>query len=63
MLSSPKKHTPQLGMFSGLADQLDQKHPLCVLADKIQWSVFEEAFKVHYSEKMGKPSKPIRLMV
>lgn len=63
MLSSAKKHIPQLGMFSGLADQLDQKHPLYVLAHKIQWSVFEEAFKVHYSEKMGKPSKPIRLMV
>lgn len=63
MLSSPKKHIPQLGMFSGLVDQLDQKHPLYVLVDKIQWSVFEEAFKVHYSEKMGKPSKPIRLMV
>jgi IS5 family transposase len=63
MLSSAKKHIPQLGMFSGLADQLDQKHPLYVLAHKIQRSVFEEAFKIHYSEKMGKPSKPIRLMV
>lgn len=25
--------------------------------------MFDEAFKVYYSEKMGKPSKPIRLMV
>lgn len=63
MLSSSKKHTPQLGMFSGLADQLDQKHPLYVLAHKIDWTVFELAFKGYYSEKMGKPSKPIRLMV
>src|SRR4051812_25465215 len=63
MLSSPKKHSPQLGMFSGLADQLDQKHPLYLLSHKIDWSVFEDAFKIYYSEKMGKPSKPIRLMV
>jgi len=63
MLSSPKKHSPQLGMFTGLADQLDQKHPLYLLANKIDWSVFENAFKIYYSETMGKPAKPIRLMV
>ncbi len=63
MLSASKKPSPQLGMFSGLADQLDQKHPLYLLAHKINWSVFEDAFKIYYSEKMGKPAKPIRLMV
>jgi len=30
---------------------------------KINWSFFDDAFKKHYSEKMGKPAKPIRLMV
>ena len=63
MLSPSKKYIPQLGLFTGLADQLNQKHPLYQLSHKIDWSVFENAFKVHYSEKMGKPSKPIRLMV
>ncbi|QFZ15687.1 IS5 family transposase [Anabaena sp. YBS01] len=63
MLSASKKPSPQLGMFTGLADQLDQKHPLFILAHKINWSVFDTAFKIHYSEKMGKPAKPIRLMV
>ena len=63
MLSASKKHIPQLGMFTGLGDQLDQKHPFYLLAQKIRWSVFEDAFKGYYSEKMGKPSKPIRLMV
>lgn len=63
MLTSPKKHSPQLGMFSGLSDQLNQKHPLYLLAKKIDWSIFEKAFKVYYSETMGKPAKPIRLMV
>jgi hypothetical protein len=43
MLSSTKKHIPQLGMFSGLADRLDQKHPLYVLAHKIQWFVSNES--------------------
>jgi len=60
---STKKHTPQLGLFHGLADQLDQKHPLFQLANKINWPFFDDAFKKHYSEKMGKPAKPIRLMV
>lgn len=63
MLSASKKPTAQLGMFTGLADQLNQSHPLYLLAHKINWGVFEDAFKVHYSEKMGKPAKPIRLMV
>ena len=62
MLSTPK-HTPQLGLFHGLSDELDQKHPLYQLANKINWLFFDDAFKKHYSEKMGKPAKPIRLMV
>ncbi len=50
-------------MFSGLGDQLDQKHPLYKLASAINWQLFEDSFKVYYSAKMGAPSKPIRLMV
>jgi IS5 family transposase len=62
MLSKPK-NTSQLGLFHGLSDQLDQKHPLYQLANQINWSIFDDAFKKHCSEKMGKPAKPIRLMV
>lgn len=58
-----QKSTNQLGLFHGLATQLDQKHPLYLLANKINWGVFEENFKPLYSEKMGAPAKPIRLMV
>ena len=58
-----QKHSPQLGFFTGIVDQLNQKHPLYLLANKINWSVFDEAFKKHYSQKMGAPAKPIRLMV
>lgn len=57
------KTSNQFGLFDGLADQLDQKHPLFLLTHTINWEVFEHSFKVHYSEKMGAPSKPIRLMV
>ena len=57
------KHSPQMGLFHGLSDQLDQKHPLYQLANAIDWAIFDNAFKEHYSEKMGAPAKPIRLMV
>ena len=60
---STKKHTPQLGLFHGLSAQLDQKHPLYQSADKINWSIFDTSFEKHYDLKMGKPAKPIRLMV
>jgi len=33
------------------------------LAGKINWSFFDDAFKKHYSEKRGAPSKRIRLML
>ena len=59
----PTINSPQMGMFGSLVDQLDQKHPLFLLADTIDWDIFEDTFKVHYSAKMGAPSKPIRLMV
>lgn len=58
-----QKHIAQLGLFQGLADSLDQKHSLYLLANTINWSVFDQAFKEHYSETMGAPAKPIRLMV
>ena len=62
MLTSSKT-TNQFGLFDGLSDQLDQRHPLFLLANKINWQLFDDSFKKHYSQKMGAPSKPIRLMV
>jgi IS5 family transposase len=63
MLTASPQPNNQLGLWGDLMSHLNQKHPLYILANKIDWSVFESAFKKHYSEKMGKPSKPIRLMV
>ena len=57
------KTTAQLGFFTGLADQLNQKHPLFQLAHQIDWDIFEQTFSKHYSLTQGAPSKPIRLMV
>jgi IS5 family transposase len=57
------KNSAQSSFFLGFEEQLNAKHPLYILANKIDWLVFENAFKKHYSSNMGKPSKPIRLMV
>ena len=62
MLAKPN-NTSQLGFFATLADQLDQKHSLFLLANRIDWSFFDNAFSKHYSATQGKPAKPIRLMV
>lgn len=50
-------------LFTTFEEQLNHKNPLYILANTINWEEFETAFKVHYSEKMGAPSKPIRRMV
>jgi IS5 family transposase len=56
--------TAQLNFLQpGLKEQLSNKHPLYLLADRINWSLFEENFKKHYREDLGRPAKAIRLMV
>ena len=59
----PKKINPNLNtLFSTFSDQLNQKHPLYLLADKIEWQRFNDAFTTLYSKSKGRPAKPIRLM-
>ena len=50
-------------MFFTLEDQLNAKHPLYILANKINWEVFEDRFKSLYSQDNGCPCVPIRRMV
>ncbi len=45
-----------------LADQCDPRQKLVRLSKAIPWETFEEAFAEHYSD-LGRPAKPIRLMV
>lgn len=52
----------QLGFYSTFEEQLSHQHPLYILANKINWNIFEQAFAKHYSQE-GRPAKPIRLMV
>jgi len=59
---SKKQNTAQPGFYSTFEEQLSHQHPLYILANKINWGVFEEAFSKLYSEE-GRPAKPIRLMV
>ena len=60
----PKSNqTSQTSFFLSLEEQLDQHHCLYLLANSIDWLFFENAFSKHYSATMGKPAKPIRLMV
>jgi IS5 family transposase len=60
----PKKKSPhQQTLFFNFSDTLHQKHPLYLLANQIDWSVFEKAFEPLYSADRGRPGKPIRLMV
>lgn len=63
MLNKPIITTQLSFLQPGLKEQLSNKHPLYILADRINWSLFEEDFKKHYREDFGRPAKPIRLMV
>ena len=63
-MSKPKTANPsqQSFLYPNLLDQLNPKHPLLQLANQIDWCYFENEFDSLYSH-LGKPSKPIRLMV
>src|SRR3989337_3373034 len=62
-MQNKSKNPGQLGFYSTFEEQLNHQHPLYILANKINWSCFEESFRTLYSDDMGRPAKPIRLMV
>lgn len=49
-------------LFPTLKNMLDPKEPLYKLADHFPWDKLELEFGEYYSH-MGRPAKPIRLMV
>lgn len=59
---SKRRSPSQLSFYSTFEEQLSHQHPLYILANRIDWNIFEEAFAKYYSEE-GRPAKPIRLMV
>jgi IS5 family transposase len=59
--SSPE---PQRDLFkTELKHIIDKNHPLAKLAEKIDWTRFDEAFEPCYSPDFGRPAIPTRLMV
>lgn len=49
-------------LFANLLDQLNPKHPLLLLAKQLPWGFLEQEFSPLYAN-IGRPAKPIRLMV
>ncbi len=45
-----------------LWDYLDQKDPLVLLAQALNWDAIESGLKGYYTENNGRPALPIRLM-
>lgn len=62
MITRPEAYQAP-SLFSGLAEMLDQSHPLFQLAEKINWQMFDDAFEPLFCKDNGRPAKPIRLMV
>lgn len=62
MIESPPNRDQISFLAPDLMDQLNPKHPLLQLAQKIPWDFFESEFTPLYSD-MGRPAKRIRLMV
>ena len=58
-----QKHSPQLRLLVGFPTSLIKNLRCFFWMRRYTGCFFEDAFKPHYSEKMGKPAKPIRLKV
>ncbi|MDD3724659.1 MAG: transposase, partial [Bacteroidales bacterium] len=61
MIPKSKNHN-QISIFSSFENMLNHKHPLFILSNKVDWSIFEETFLPLYCQDNGRPAKPIRLM-
>jgi IS5 family transposase len=61
----PKKSSSQRELFLGaeLTAILNDRHPLFILANKIDWSQFDKAIDACYAADMGRPGMSTRLMV
>jgi IS5 family transposase len=63
-MKARQKNKGQFELFRSHFNQiLNPKHPLFLLAEKIDWSAFDKAYVECYCEDFGAPAKAIRLMV
>lgn len=62
-MSKPKQPNKDQSnfLYPDLMDQLNPRHPLLHLANRMDWGYFEDEFGALYSH-LGKPNKHIRLM-
>jgi IS5 family transposase len=58
MIPKPNNRS-QTNLFSSFEDILNSKHPLFILANKVDWNIFEKAFLPLYCQDNGRPAKPI----
>lgn len=63
MLKATEQHQQTSFFGSDLIDQLDPKDPLLLLSNAIPWQEFEKNFIGEYTQGIGRPSIPIRVMV
>ena len=62
-MKAKKRNINQASFFFDFEDMLDQNHPLYILSHKVNWDLFEKSFSSKYSKNIGRPAKPILLMV
>jgi len=63
-MQGKQREQSQEDLFRSRLDQmLDTRHPLFRLARAIDWDYFEREFGKYYTERIGCPGKPIRLLV
>ena len=62
MIPKPKSRHKN-SLFSSFEDMLNQKYPLFILANKVDWNIFEQAFLPLYYQDNSRPAKPNHLMI
>jgi IS5 family transposase len=63
MRPKERQKTGQADIFRSRLDQIvDMKHPLALLAGKVDWGFLEGVFGAVYTDKPGRPPLPTRLM-
>ena len=59
---APSREKQGCFLYQDLLEQLNPRHSLLALAKKLPWDLFEKEFAQFYAT-VGRPAKPIRLMV
>jgi hypothetical protein len=58
----PGKKDGQRGLFFSLEDNLNQRHPLYILAQRVDWQLFEGVFTPLYCKDTVHNYQPLKLV-